>query len=105
VAVRLSALRADRRPGKFVDPKTTAVAGMIRSIDKFNDLIGNRTGDLPACGILPQPSAQQRRKVRTEYDGLGQGPVAGCCDHGNEPSGYANCRTLTEQHWTEGPGI
>jgi hypothetical protein len=24
---------------------------------------------------------------RTEFDGSGQGPVAGFCEHGNEPSG------------------
>jgi hypothetical protein len=29
---------------------------MVRSIEKSNDLIGNRTRDLPACGILPQPT-------------------------------------------------
>jgi hypothetical protein len=31
------------------------VAGRIRSIEKSND-IGNRTHDLPACGIVPQPA-------------------------------------------------
>jgi hypothetical protein len=25
-------------------------------LKKFNDLIGNRTGDLPACSIVPQPT-------------------------------------------------
>jgi hypothetical protein len=29
-------------------------AGRIRSIEKSNDLIGNRTRDLPACSIVPQ---------------------------------------------------
>jgi hypothetical protein len=28
------------------------VAGDIRSINKSNDLIGNRPRDLPACGIV-----------------------------------------------------
>jgi hypothetical protein len=30
------------------------VAGRIRSIEKSNDLIGNRTRDLPAFSIVPQ---------------------------------------------------
>jgi hypothetical protein len=29
-------------------------------IEKFNDLIGNRACDLPACSILPQPTAIPR---------------------------------------------
>jgi hypothetical protein len=28
------------------------MAGMIRSIEKSNDLIGNRTRELPACSIV-----------------------------------------------------
>jgi hypothetical protein len=31
-------------------------AGSVRSIEKFNDLIGKRTHDLPACNIVPQPT-------------------------------------------------
>jgi len=27
---------------------------------KFNDIIGNRTRDLPACGAVPQPTAPPR---------------------------------------------
>jgi hypothetical protein len=30
------------------------VGGRIRSIEKSNDLIWNRTRDLPACSIVPQ---------------------------------------------------
>jgi hypothetical protein len=33
-----------------------SAAGRIRSIEKSNYLIGNRTRDLPACSPLPQPS-------------------------------------------------
>jgi hypothetical protein len=29
----------------------------VRSIEKSSDLIGNRTCDLPACSIMPQPTA------------------------------------------------
>jgi hypothetical protein len=32
------------------------VAGRIRSIEKSNDLIGNRISDLPACSMVPQPT-------------------------------------------------
>jgi hypothetical protein len=31
-------------------------AGRIKSIEKFNDLIQNRTHDLLACSIVPQPN-------------------------------------------------
>jgi hypothetical protein len=31
-------------------------AGMIRSTEKSNDLIGNRTCGFPACSIMPQPT-------------------------------------------------
>jgi hypothetical protein len=30
------------------------------SIEKFNDLIGNRTRHLPACNIVPQPTILPR---------------------------------------------
>jgi hypothetical protein len=31
-------------------------AGRLRSTEKSNDIIGNRTRDLPACSIVPQPT-------------------------------------------------
>jgi hypothetical protein len=31
-------------------------AGSIRSIEKSNELIGNRTRDIPACSMVPQPT-------------------------------------------------
>jgi hypothetical protein len=31
-----------------------SAAGKIRSIEKFSDLVGNRTNDLPACSIVTQ---------------------------------------------------
>jgi hypothetical protein len=34
------------------------VAGRIRSIEKFCDLIGNQTHDLPAFSIVPNPSSR-----------------------------------------------
>jgi hypothetical protein len=33
---------------------------MIRSIDKSNEIIGNRNGDLPAFNIVPQPTTLPR---------------------------------------------
>jgi hypothetical protein len=33
-----------------------SAAGTIRSIEKSDDLIGNRTRDLPACSVVPQPT-------------------------------------------------
>jgi hypothetical protein len=33
-----------------------SAVGRIRSIEKSNDFIGNRTCGLPACSIVPQPT-------------------------------------------------
>jgi hypothetical protein len=61
MAVRLSALRADRPPFtprkipgthfcyRLSRPQGHSAAGGIRSIEKSNNLIGNRTRDLLAC--------------------------------------------------------
>jgi hypothetical protein len=65
MAVRLSALRAGRRvpSGKLlllisvrgrVNSSHNA-AGRIKSIENANELIGNRSGGLPACSIVPRP--------------------------------------------------
>jgi hypothetical protein len=67
----LSALRAGRAlpPGTFLVlisvkrpslPQGHSAAERIRSIEKSNDLIGNRTRDIPACGIVPQPTTLPR---------------------------------------------
>jgi hypothetical protein len=32
----------------------------LGKLKKFNDLIGNRTCDLPACSIMPQPTTLPR---------------------------------------------
>jgi hypothetical protein len=37
------------------------------SIEKSSDLNGNRTRDLPACSIVPQPTAVQR-SVRLNHE-------------------------------------
>jgi hypothetical protein len=36
-------------------PKGHSAAGRINSMKNFNDSIGNRTRDLPACSAVPQP--------------------------------------------------
>jgi hypothetical protein len=33
------------------------------SIEKYNDLIGNLTHDLPACNIVPQPTTLPRSLI------------------------------------------
>jgi hypothetical protein len=40
----------------FCRPQGHSAAGWIRSIEKSNDLIGNRIRDLPACSVVPQPT-------------------------------------------------
>jgi hypothetical protein len=37
-----------------------SAAGRMRSIEKSNDLIGNRTRNLLVCSIVPQPATLQR---------------------------------------------
>ena len=65
--VSLSALRTGRLyppgniPGtrscwRLGQPKGHSAAGRIMSMKIFNDTIGNRTRDLPACSAVPQPS-------------------------------------------------
>jgi hypothetical protein len=41
-------------------PLGHTTAGRIRSNEKSNYLIGNRTRDHPACSIVPQPATLQR---------------------------------------------
>jgi hypothetical protein len=35
------------------------MAGKVRSTEKSNDLIGNRTRDLAVCSIVPQAPSRQ----------------------------------------------
>jgi hypothetical protein len=79
MAVRLSALRAGRPPFTFRKIPGTrfwlrlsrlqghSAAGRIRSIEKSNDLIGNRAPDL-ACSIVPQPTTLPRTTSQTAWN-------------------------------------
>jgi hypothetical protein len=71
MAVRLSPSRTGRPlpPGRFLvlisvkrlsRPHGHSAAGRIRSIEKSSDLIGDRTRDLPACRVVPQPTTLLR---------------------------------------------
>jgi hypothetical protein len=64
MVVRLSALRAGRPGAYFCQrqsrPQGHSAAGRIRSIEKSIDLIRNRTRDIPACSIVPQPTSLPR---------------------------------------------
>jgi hypothetical protein len=46
-------LEAESNPGPYC-------AGRFRLIEKSNDLIGNRTRDLRACRLVPQPTTLPR---------------------------------------------
>jgi hypothetical protein len=41
-------------------PQDRTEAERIRSIEKYNDFIGNRIREFPACSIVPQPTIQPR---------------------------------------------
>jgi hypothetical protein len=74
MAVRLSALRAGQTPFTprkipgihfyytLSRPQGHSATRRIRSIEKSNDTIGNRTRDLPACSIVPQPTTLRFKK-------------------------------------------
>jgi hypothetical protein len=47
-------------PLEAVDSRAILWLEGLGQLRKFNDLIGNRTRDLPACSTVPQPTALQR---------------------------------------------
>ena len=59
--VRLSAPRTGRFYSFLLKAESTpqgcSAAGRIMSTKSYNDTIGNRTRDLPACSAVPQPTA------------------------------------------------
>jgi hypothetical protein len=48
-------------------PQGHSVAGRIRPIEKSNDLIRNKTSDLPLCNIVPRPTTLQQAPSITIY--------------------------------------
>jgi hypothetical protein len=48
-------------------PQGHSAAERIRSIEKSNDLMGNRTRDLPACNIVPQPTTLPPAPAYSRY--------------------------------------
>jgi hypothetical protein len=79
MAVKLSALCAGRPPfpppprkipgthfcQRLSGPQGHSASGRIRSIEKSNNLIGNRTRDLPVCNIELQPTTLPRAPTFT----------------------------------------
>jgi len=72
--VRLSALRTGRLcppgniPGahfcyRLSQPQDHSAAGMVMSMKNENDIIRNRIRELPACGVVPQPTAPPRNST------------------------------------------
>jgi hypothetical protein len=55
-----------------------SAAGRIRSIDKSNDLIANRTCDLPACGLMSQPTKTRQETILTFYKFLAAASLFFC---------------------------
>jgi hypothetical protein len=53
----------------------------MRSTKNYNDLIGNRIPDLPACSIVPQPTTLPRTPKENGCDLLEASDI---CDEGLE---------------------
>jgi hypothetical protein len=43
-----------------LDPRAILRLKVLGQLKKFNDLVGNRTRDLPACSMVPQPTTLPR---------------------------------------------
>jgi hypothetical protein len=78
MTARLSALRTGRPlpPGRFlilisvrdrVDPKAHSATRRIRWIENFNDLIGNRSSELPVSSIVPPTNTLPRASIIRDY--------------------------------------
>jgi hypothetical protein len=83
MAVKLSALRAGRSlPPPPEDswysflleaeltPRAVVRLEGLDKLEKFSDLIGIRTHDLPACSIIPQPTALPRTPWKSQFMGI-----------------------------------
>jgi hypothetical protein len=52
---------------RLSQPLGRSAAGRIMSMKNFNDTMGNRTRDLPACSAVPQPTAPQAACSKVTY--------------------------------------
>jgi hypothetical protein len=110
MAVRMSALRAGRSLPRKISgthfyyrlslPQCHSAARRIKSTEKSSDLIWNRTRDLLACSILPQPTILQRQYPETDHDDLFHNPHsfdAACCMNWNSVRRHRTleCRYLS----------
>jgi hypothetical protein len=68
-AVGSQRLTAELRHGQVVSltRRGRSAARRIRSIEKSNDLVKNRSSDIPACGIVPQPTTLPRVTFHTMF--------------------------------------
>jgi len=48
---------------RVIRPQGHSAAGRIMSMKNPNDIIGNRTRDLPTCSAVPQPTTLPRAPV------------------------------------------
>jgi hypothetical protein len=80
------------------------VAGMEEERKVYKVLVGNLEGKRP-------PGRPRRRwedgvrmdlrEIGLDSDGSGQGPVAGCCECGDEPSGSCATELVSYKHWPD----
>jgi len=61
---------------RLSQPQGHSAAGRIMPMKKYNDTIGNRTRDLPACSAVPQPTAPPRAP---EANGVHKNIQSGSC--------------------------
>ena len=92
----LKGVESVRVGGKFFRPihrqalpsglQCQSVAGSIKSMKHPNYTIGNRTRDLPACGIVPQPTAPPGAR---DYFLLQARPCGICDGHSDTVTGFS----------------
>jgi hypothetical protein len=111
MVARLSALRASRilPPGRFlvlisvrgwVDPRATVQLEGLGQLKKATSS-RTQTGDLPACGIVPQPTMLPRaptHKYNTTNKNIWNVCIAAECN-----SSYSCCGIKNMKRWELGP--
>jgi hypothetical protein len=66
---------------KLSRPQGHSAARRIRSAEKFSDLIGNGTCDLPACSIVPQSTTLPHAPTFQTYECLSYAHIVGLHSH------------------------